>query len=383
MATRIPPKPKRSTAAAKPATSRKSASPKPLPPAARKHFAVIGAGMAGIVCARTLQQAGHKVTVLESQLYIGGRMGSHHTPHGSFDIGAQFFTVRDPRFQQALDTTPNATRRWSVNAIRTLDATGKAVVAIQKKNEPHLVGSPTMESLLDTWAEPLNVHTGETVLAFERDALNDEQWQLHCADDDGGVRVYAGVDGIVLAIPPAEAQAMLEDSEVTAPADWNLNDVYVAPSWTMLLTFAHAVDPTITAIGPQWNAARSEHPRINWVVRESSKPGRGKVERWTVQASPDWALKHENDDPQRVADKLLQAFADVTHIRAKPTDIRMLQWAYAKTINPLTKDAKGKSRSHLWSADSQIGVCGDWCLGYRVEDAFVSGLELALQILRK
>jgi len=25
-----------------------------------------------------------------------------------------------------------------------------------------------------------------------------------------------------------------------------------------------------------------------------------------------------------------------------------------------------------------LGVCGDWCLGHRVEDAFVAGLELAL-----
>ena len=29
-----------------------------------------------------------------------------------------------------------------------------------------------------------------------------------------------------------------------------------------------------------------------------------------------------------------------------------------------------------------IGLCGDWCIGHRVEDAFVSGLELALASLR-
>ena len=32
----------------------------------------------------------------------------------------------------------------------------------------------------------------------------------------------------------------------------------------------------------------------------------------------------------------------------------------------------------LWDAKTGLGVCGDWCLGHRVEDAFVSGLELAL-----
>ena len=370
MPARLPSKPKRSTA-----------SSSNIIIAARKHYAVIGAGMAGIVCARTLQQAGHQVTVIEAQPTVGGRMASRHTAHGSFDVGAQFFTVRDPRFQLALDSTPNATRSWSVNAIRTLDSTGKVAVTTQAGMESHLVGVPTMDALLQTWAAPLNVHLDQFALAFERDAMSPSQWQLRADDTDGGMHVYAGLDGIVLAMPSPEAQELLGDSETTIPADWQLPDVYIAPSWTLLLTFAHAVDPTITAIGPQWNAARTEHPRITWLARESSKPGRGKVERWTVQASPDWARKHENDEPERVAAKMLQAFGELTRIRATPSDIRVVQWGYAKTINPLPKDAKGQARSHLWNAKSGIGLCGDWCLGYRVEDAFVSGLEMALAML--
>jgi len=34
----------------------------------------------------------------------------------------------------------------------------------------------------------------------------------------------------------------------------------------------------------------------------------------------------------------------------------------------------------MWDDQLHIGLCGDWCLGHRVEDAFVSGLELALHI---
>jgi predicted NAD/FAD-dependent oxidoreductase len=49
---------------------------------------------------------------------------------------------------------------------------------------------------------------------------------------------------------------------------------------------------------------------------------------------------------------------------------------YAKTSQPL-------GQSHLWNKDQGIGLCGDWCLGHRAEDAFVSGLELALAVLKK
>lgn len=378
MPARIPSKPKRTTATRKRAGA--SAASTAAAATERKHFAVVGAGMAGIVCARTLQQAGHQVTVIEAQAHVGGRMASREGNHGSFDLGAQFFTVRDPRFQTALDTVPGATRRWSVNAIRTLDAGGKAVIS-QATMEPHLVGMPTMDSLLQAWAAPLNIYRAQEAIAFERDALEPTQWQIRTEDRDGGVHVYAGLDGVVLAIPAPEAEALLQDSEIDTPASWNLGEVYIAPSWTLLLSFGHAVDPSITSMGPQWNAARTEHPRITWLARESSKPGRGKMERWTVQASPDWARKHENDEPQRVAAKMLQAFAELTRIHAAPTEMRVVQWGYAKTINPLPKDAQGHARSHLWDASQSVGLAGDWCLGYRVEDAFVSGLELALAML--
>ncbi|MBT9440813.1 MAG: FAD-dependent oxidoreductase, partial [Acidovorax sp.] len=79
----------------------------------QRHFAIIGAGMAGIACARTLVQAGHRVTVFEKSSQAGGRTATIDTPFGNFDAGAQYFTVRDPRFARAIDTVPGICKRWS------------------------------------------------------------------------------------------------------------------------------------------------------------------------------------------------------------------------------------------------------------------------------
>ncbi|HKB54506.1 MAG TPA: amine oxidase, partial [Ramlibacter sp.] len=68
-----------------------------------------------------------------------------------------------------------------------------------------------------------------------------------------------------------------------------------------------------------------------------------------------------------------KAFGEVTGIHAEPTFAQVHRWRWAKTEAPL-------GRSHLWDDDTALGVCGDWCLGQRVEDAFVSGLELALAV---
>ena len=62
--------------------------PKPKVPRPAKHFAVVGAGMAGIACARTLVQAGHRVTVFEKSAGLGGRMATRRSAFGTFDHGA-------------------------------------------------------------------------------------------------------------------------------------------------------------------------------------------------------------------------------------------------------------------------------------------------------
>ena len=72
------------------------------------HIAIIGVGMAGVTCARTLRQAGHHVTLFEKSRGLGGRMSTRASAFGGFDHGAQYFTVRDPRFELAIGTAPGA-----------------------------------------------------------------------------------------------------------------------------------------------------------------------------------------------------------------------------------------------------------------------------------
>ena len=359
-------------------TARPRSSKKLKPSAAHgpaRRFAVIGAGMAGVACARTLAQAGHTVTVFEKAPHVGGRTMAQASPFGSFDTGAQYFTVRDERFQRALDTVPGLCRAWSATTIRVLDAAGRVASAAPPPGEAHWVAAPTMDALVQAWAEPLTregrLHTHTAITRIERDPTHPSMWQLHCETLGGDTHLHTGFDAVVLAQPAPLAAALLQASGVAEPWGQALAGVDIAPCWTLMLAFAHAVRPGLTTLGPQWNAARSTHHRIAWLARESSKPGRKQIERWTVQASPVWSLEHLDDDTARVQAKLLKAFSEVTGIRATPTHAELRRWRHAQTQKPL-------GQSFLWDAATGLGACGDWCLGHRLEDAFVSGLELAL-----
>jgi renalase len=336
-------------------------------------IAIIGAGLAAITCARQLRESGHQLTIFEKSRGVGGRMATRNTPFGSFDHGCQYFTVRDNRFEHALQSHALC-RPWSASTLQLLNAQGMATSVAPLGQEPHWVPTPGMNALVQHLAEPFIAERSlllETrVTAIASDALHKDQWQLHTESNDGAVHVYGGFDAVVLGIPAPQAYALLHPSEKTITLSQRIEDVRMAPCWTLMLAFPNAMQPNLLTLGPQWNAARSSHHRIAWLARENSKPGRGAVERWTVQASAEWSQEHINDTPARVQAKMIKAFAEVTGIHAEPAHVDLHRWLYAKTVEPL-------GFSHLWDANIGIGLCGDWCLGHRVEYAYASGLELS------
>lgn len=69
-----------------------------------RSVAVIGAGVAGVAAARVLVDAGHRVVVFEKSRGLGGRCATKRWEGNAVDHGAQYFTIRDRSFQEAMRT---------------------------------------------------------------------------------------------------------------------------------------------------------------------------------------------------------------------------------------------------------------------------------------
>ena len=79
-----------------------------------KHIevAIVGAGVAGLAAARALDT--QKYMIFEKSRGPGGRLASKRVDDLRVDIGAQFFTAREPRFQEIVSDAVDAgfVERW-------------------------------------------------------------------------------------------------------------------------------------------------------------------------------------------------------------------------------------------------------------------------------
>ncbi len=336
-----------------------------------RNLAIIGAGLSGITCARTLRQAGHSVQVFEKSRGFGGRMASRNSPFGSFDHGAQYFTQRDPRFVDMLASVPGSIKAWN-EAIHVFDEHGRVSAPFTANNQPHWTCAPRMSALPQQLAQPL---VDQGLVSLETRVMQiarreSKGWQLELEGPNGIKYSKSGFDGVLLAMPAPQTLHLLAAAGETASLkSWasRLSSVKMAPCWTLMLSFDRN---KISTSMPLFNAARSSSHSIAWLARESSKPDRGHFERWIIQASHAWSEKHFDTDKLQVHKYLMQAFSEVSGIVCEPAHVDSQRWRWAQTVAPL-------GESHLWHADIGIGVCGDWCLGHRLESAFISGLELA------
>ena len=66
------------------------------------HFeiAIVGAGISGLMAATYLAEKGKNSVLFDKGRGPGGRMSTRRFSEFRLDHGAQFFTVRDPRFEK-------------------------------------------------------------------------------------------------------------------------------------------------------------------------------------------------------------------------------------------------------------------------------------------
>jgi predicted NAD/FAD-dependent oxidoreductase len=312
--------------------------------------AVIGAGLAGLSCARDLRRAGFFVEVFEQERVIGGRLSTARVGLESFDYGAQYLTARTSKFRSFIDEVVGLSyaARWTPRSQISGPEGGGQIM-------PWYVGTPGMASIVRPLTESLRIQTSRRVHTLER---VDKSWKIWF-EDETFVGPFAAV---AVCVPAPEARLLLgRVGDMTQI----MSRVRMAPCWALMIQFEERVLPEQDVFSDMTET-------IRWIARNNTKPGRGKKgETIVIHASPTWSRETEDVDPDVVADELWNEASHALGLPpVRPSRKSAHLWRHGLVENSL-------GETYLFSQDYNVCAAGDWCLGRLAEHAYESGTGLA------
>jgi len=320
--------------------------------------AVLGAGPAGALCARTLADHGLDVVAFDKGRGAGGRLstrrvGAWRFDHGSACVGALPSTLE--RYVAAWRER-GLLEHWQ--APFTDLGENSAMPMPQARR---LVASPGMSQLVKHLLADVHVRYSQRAIevSLDRDA---PEGPVGVRFEDGSEHRF---DHVLVATPAPQAVPLLTSAAPELAE--RLDAVVYAPCWTLLLAF-----PVDT--GRRWGLAEpNDDPALGCIIRNQTKPGRPPGEQWVVQASAAWSREHLEQDREQVAQALL------SHLRQRldlpePVHVAAHRWRYARVERPVGEPC-------LLTASGRLGVCGDGVAGDGVGLALSSGATLAGRLL--
>lgn len=311
---------------------------------------VIGAGMAGLCAARSLAKAGCAPVVVDKGRGIGGRLATRRFGGATFDHGAQFVTVREPRFERLIDAACKAGA--AVEWCRGFHPDGDG--------HPRWRGKSGMSSLAKYVGAGLEIIQEKQVAVLRRESAF---WRAEMID---GEVWTAGA--VILTAPVPQSLALLDRGEVTL--DSVLRGKLEALRYERCLAVMALLEGPSRLTG-SGGLAPGSGP-ISWIADNHLK-GVSALPGITIHATDNFSVAHWDEDRLKVGGDLLAVARE--WIGAEVREYQVHGWRFSKPLEIWSESCAVASRSPL------LVLAGDVFGGGRVEGAALSGWAAAEALL--
>jgi renalase len=342
---------------------------------------IVGAGVAGLVAARELLANGYEVLLVDKGHQPGGRLATRRVGDATFDTGAQFLTVRDPRVAPHLAAWRDAgvAREWfrgspddppgDVRDARGDQGGGRDRGTDTGDGHPRYRGTPTMRSIAEHLAASLPLHLGSRVTGVR---ATDGGWRLDLVDRTDQPLPSVHGDALLLTPPVPQTRELLTGLPLAPATVATLAAVRFAPCIAVL---ARPDGPT--ALAPR-GAIRLASEPVAWLT-DNLLTGASDTPAVTVHATAAFSRARWDDPDAEVSRDLLAAAAPTLGTTA--TGVYVHRWRYAAPLGPPPEAAGGidpEAPALLDAVDgAPLAIAGDGLTAGRVEGAARSGLAAA------
>ncbi|MGB3557742.1 MAG: FAD-dependent oxidoreductase [Geitlerinemataceae cyanobacterium] len=338
--------------------------------------AVIGAGVAGLICARQLDRAGYRVVVSEKSRGVGGRLATRRIAGTRADLGAPYVEAEgrlsgllfeNMSDRQILQSWTETVWQWNPSG-----------EAQPEPPKPRYIAPAGMSAVGKFLATDLEIWFDRRVCRIARS--QDKIWHLsldsprHSAD----FPLELMAKSIVVAIPAPQAVAILEtlgdvSSELLEP----LQRVEYDPSFVAIAGYPVHNRARLEELDRPWRAIRfPQHDELSWLGLDSSKRSDASQPIFVLHSSARFARHYlESEDLEQLGKQLLDRVASLLEpALATPEFLQVHRWRYAFPHRVYSQDCL--------TADlpSPLVCCGDWCGEKRIETGLRSGLAAASAI---
>lgn len=332
-------------------------------------IAVIGAGIAGLVCAQQLSQAGYSVLVVEKSRGLGGRLATRRLHGTCADHGACYLKPKGELFRRFVEVL-RSRHILEVWTEEVYELTAGTPLSEPKNRSPRYVAPGGMSAIAKSLAPGLEILLNQRVIAITPTPEN--SWRLTLESSNEELVAKA----LVVAIPAPQAVMLLEplgESVLDAVFLDNLRSVEFYPSISAIAGYSLTSQPF-----PEWKALTfMDNPDLAWIGLDSSKRANPQQPHFVLQSSADFAQRHlESQDLQPVGQLMLQRAGESLSLPwlNTPEWMQVHRWRYAFPSRPW--------HEAFLSAGTPLPLvcCGDWCGANLVEGAMLSGLAAADEI---
>ena len=316
-------------------------------------FCVIGSGVSGSTIAYLLSKK-YSVHILDKARGPGGRASNKRFKQNlSFDHGVQYISPKSKEFLKFIKTLckKKEAKIWTGNH---LDFTFE-----KKEISEKFIGMKGNNFISKFYTKKIRKSFQSSVKSI---FFNKFFWEIKL--DNGE---YIQAKSIILTCPFPQLKKIAGKYLEKKILNLKIN---MEPNITTMLAFKNQKNVSVSSL-------KFNDDILTWAAHENSKNRfNSSNSLWTLQSSVEWAKKNINHykKSNKAENTLISKFLNFTGYKKNKIIFKKTHgWKYSYNLN-------GSPLKSYWNKKLRLGLCADWFIGPKVENAWLSANDLAKKI---